>query len=238
MKTKNIRTRKLMRVQKCQRVNRWQQQPVFIAPVLILVMAKLGFNQLRTPSKLLERLKLHISKLTDNAYFPVTTPSVADMQTLTDELNDAIIQIKAGDKRLIPYRKTLVLQVENTIRRLSYNIQFLSGGNEEMIRSAGFDIRKGKGVTNPVGEVMHLTAEVLGGGKIKLRWRKLDSTFMNYIEVTDNPVTGTWIPIGKTGRSSFIVTGLTPGALYYFRVYGSNDLGDGNPSVPMEQRSL
>ena len=238
MKTKNKRARKLMRANKRAPVNRWPHQPIILSPVFILVLAKLGFNQLRSPQKLLGRLQLHIAKLTGNAWFPVTEPSLSAIQTLADELEKTIQKIEAGDKSFIPHRQTLVMEAENAIRKLSYDIQNLSNGNEEMIKSAGFAVRQGKGATKPVGEVMQITAEPIGPGKVILHWKKIAYSRMNFIEITDNPVTGTWKPLDKTGKSSFIVTGLTPGALYYFRVYGSNSLGDSNPSESAEQRSL
>ncbi len=238
MKTKNKRARKLMRAHKRAPVNRSQYQPIILLPVFILVLAKLGFNKLRTPQKLLGRLQIHIAKLTGNAWFPVTEPSLPYMQALAEELEETIHKIEAGDKSFIPHRQTLVMKVENAIRKLSYDIQNLSNGNEEMIKSAGFDVQQGRSATKPVGEVMHLTAEPVGPGRVILRWKKIAYSRMNFIEITDNPATGNWKPLDKTGKSSFIVTGLTPGVLYYFRVYGSNSLGDSNPSEPAEQRSL
>ena len=238
MKTNRKQARSLMRAQRRLPVNRRPHQPVILSPLFILVLVKLGFNQVRTPIKLLGRLQFHIKKLTGNAWFPVTLPSVAYLQTLADELEETILQIDAGHKNLIPHRQTLVLQTEDAIRKLSYFVQAGSKGNEEIIKSTGFDVQQGRGATKQVGEVSWIKAEAIGVGKIKLSWSKIAYSRMQFIEVTDNPVNGNWLPVGKTRKSSFIVTDLTPGVVYYFRVYGANSLGDSNPSEPVEQRSM
>ncbi len=239
MKKKIKRPRKLMRARNRERVNRLRnQQAIILAPVFILVLIKLDFRSITTALKMVARLQLHIEKLTDNIYFPVTVPSIPDMQTLVGDLGNTIIDIDGGDLSKIPHRDTLMLQAENMIRKLSYDIQNQSNGNAEMIQSAGFEVRKGKGATQPVGVPVNFTTKELGGGKVKLKWKRLSNSNMNFLEITDNPVTGNWLPIGKTHKSSFIAVGLTPGQVYYFRVYGSNNLGDGNFSEPEEQRVM
>ncbi len=238
MKTRNKRPRKLMRARNRDRVNRLQKQQTVLEPLFVLVLIKLALEEVKTGVKMQLRLTLHIDKLTGNAFFPTTTPPIAVLQTLADDLGETIIAIDAGNLALIPHRETLMLSAENVIRQLSYDIQKQSEGDAEKIQSAGFEVRKGKGASHEVDKPLNLRTAPTGPGKVKLRYKKIAYSRMNFIEMSSNPATGTWTPIGKTSRSSFDVTGLTPGALYYFRVYGSNNLGDGPPSDPAEQRSL
>ncbi len=239
MKTINKRPRKLMRAKNRERVNRLRnQQTVILTPVFVLVLIKLGLEDITTPMKMVERLLLHGSKLDGNVHFPVTNPTFTDLKLMGKDLGDTIIKIDAGDKSLIPHRDTLMLEADNMIRQLSYDIQNQSKGNSEKIQSAGFSVRKGKGASQTVVQVTNLKVKVLGNGKLKLNWKRISNSVMNFIEITDNPVTGVWSPKGKTHRASFIAEGLTPGNVYYLRVYASNDLGDGNPSDPAEQRVL
>jgi len=238
MKTKNKLSRKLMRARNRERVNRLRHQKIILAPVFILVLIKLGLDEITTPAKMLLRLLLHIDKLTGNANFPTTVPTIATLQSTADALSETIVAIEAGDHSLIPHRDTLMLTAENHIRKLSFDIQNQSNGDAEKIQSAGFEVRKGRGASQPVGGVVNLKSKPVGPGKIKLSFKRVANSKLNFIETTANPVTGPWIPLGKTTRSSYTVEGLTPGSLHYFRVYGSNSLGDGNPSEPVEQRSL
>lgn len=239
MKRKNKRPRKLMRTRNRDRVNRLRkQQTIILTPVFILVLIKLGLDEITTPLKMVERLMLLSGKLDGNLNFPITSPTYIELKTMGGDLADTVIAIDGGDKSLIPHRDTLMLQAENMIRKLSYDIQNLSNGDAEKINSAGFAVRKGSGAPQPVGAVVNLKAKAIGAGKVKLRWRKVAHSRMNFIESTVDPVNVPWKPFAKTALSSYTVEGLTPGELVFYRVYGSNNLGDGNPSDPAEQRSL
>ncbi len=243
MKTHNKRSRKLMRVRNSNRINRLRNQhiivlPLFVQPMFILVLIKLALEEQKTAGKMVERLLLHIDKINGNLNFPSTTPSTANLQLLVDDLSATNTAIEGGDLSRIPHRDTLMMQADNSIRLLSYDIQKQSGGDAEKIKSAGFETRKGKGASQPVDEVKKMRSKTFVGGKIKLLWGRLAYSRMNYVETSDNPAGGPWTPVGKTTRSSFVMDGLVPGRLYYFRVYGSNNLGDGPPSGPQEQRSM
>ena len=89
--------------------------------------------------------------------------------------------------------------------------------------------------------LLYGAAAPVGAGKIKLRWVADKDARIYVIEqlMSTGPIpAGEWEVIGKTRNVSFTVTGLNPGQLYTFRVYGSNGNADGNPSDPAEQRSL
>jgi len=241
MKTHKKRSRKLMRLRNRERLNRQRnQQGVILAPLFILVIIKLALPY-GNPGKTLDRLRLHIEKLDGNVFFPVTTPTRAQLIAKADELDDTIVQIAAGNKALIPHRDTLVRESLVMIRNLSYNIQDLSLGDEEQIKSAGFQVRKIGGAEQTPGQVMFFRTKPLGNGKIKLMWRRDDNARVYIIEqMSMVPIPGPsqWETVGKTRNVSFIVTGLNPGQLYYFRVYATSGNSDGNPSDPAEQRCL
>src|SRR3982750_2248473 len=106
MKAHSNETRRLKRV-----MHRKHQQRgwvMFVSPVFILVTISLKLPY-KMPKKLLQRLRLHIEKLTDNPYFPLTSPSLAELTALAAELDDTITKITAGNKALIPHRKVLEL---------------------------------------------------------------------------------------------------------------------------------
>ncbi len=238
MKKNKKRSRKLMRARNRERVNRLRHQQTILAPVFVLVMIKLALDKVAMPLRMVERLAVHMEKLTGNIYFPVTVPSVAEIQALITDLGNTITEIEGGDLSRIPHRDTLMLTAENMIRKLSYDIQNQSAGDAEKIKSSGFEVRKGKGATQPVGDPVNFRAKEMGGGKVKLKWKRFSNSNMNFLEITDNPVTGNWTPIGKTRKSSFIAEGLIPGQVYFFRMHGSNNLGDGNYSEAEEQRVM
>jgi hypothetical protein len=244
-KTKN-KDRKLKRRKNKERINRMRKQQMVVIPttlgtIFLLVLIALRFKDLTSPEKVLERLRLHIQKLDGNVFFPTTNPTLAQIQAMATALQATIDEIVAGNKALIPHRNNLVKDSLKMIRELSYDIQYQSKGDEEKIKSSGFDTRKSPSPLPDPGQVLVLVAKPVGPGKIKLRWKKEPYSKFYIIEQLNGgiiPPAGQWDSIGRTRRVSFVVEGLNPGQLYYFRVYGSNGLVDGNPSDPAEQRSL
>jgi len=244
MKAHKSKNRKLKRIKNRNRINRLRNQQVLLmAPIFILVLIKLALPY-GSPKKTLARLRLHIEKLTGNAFFPLTAPTIAVLTAMADELDDTITKIEAGLKSLIPHRDTLVADSLQMIRDLAYNIQDLSKGDEEMIKSAGFDVRKIGGAIVLPAQVQNFKAKPIGPGKIKLSWTTVDNAAIYIIEqliganVPPLPGPAHWDAIGKTRNVSFVVEGLNPGELYYFRAYATIGKSDGNPSDPAEQRSL
>jgi hypothetical protein len=247
MNQNSKQARKLRRVKNRARLERLHGQQrrsvMFLAPVFLLVFIKLALPY-SNPSKLVDYLRLLVEKLTGNANFPTTSPTLAALTSKADALDATILAIVAGDKSLIPHRKTLVTEALEMIRLLSYDIQFQSDGDEEKIKSSGFGVRTIGGVSHTPDQVLVLVAKPVGPGKIKLRWKRVNEGRIYIIErLTGNnvpplPAPGYWEAVGKTRNVSFTVEDLNPGQMYTFRVYASNGNQDGNPSDPAEQRSL
>jgi hypothetical protein len=209
---KNKYTRKLKRVKNKNRVNRLRNQQIVLAPMFILVMIRVGLEKQNTPGKLLARLRLHIEKLDGNPFFPVTDPGLAELEEIADELKNVIVEIAAGNKALIPHRETLIAEAKEMILQLSYHIQYLSQGNEEKIKSAGFDVHKRRRTSQLPGQIMGLVASPVGLGKIMLSWDREPYSTFYIIEKNANPFgEGLWKYFKKSRRVRVIIEGLTPG---------------------------
>jgi hypothetical protein len=209
-----------------------------VPPVLVLVLIKLGINKLYTPEAVLAKLRLLILKLTGNANFPTTSPSIVQLQAIADALEPLIDEVKAGNLAKMEQRNNQVELGKEAIRQLSYDIQFQSRGDEEKIKSAGFEVRKQRSAPQLPGQVQNLRSSALGNGKIKLLWKKLAHADLYVIAQATNIVANEWEPFNKTTRCSIVLENLIPGHVYYFRVFAINSMGDGNPSDVVEQMCL
>lgn len=209
-----------------------------LAPLFLLVVIKLGLEKLYTPEALLAKLRLFILKLTGNANFPTTNPTIAQLQTLADDLRDAIDAVKAGNTALIEHRDTLVADSKEAIRQLSYDIQFQSHGDEEKITSAGFEVRKPRTAPQLPAQVENLRSKALGNSKIELRWKRVVNADMYVVAVAVDVVADKWELMNKTTRCNIVLDNMQAGNTFFFRVYAINSKGDGNPSDVVEQMSL
>jgi hypothetical protein len=238
MKRSIKRPRKLMRIRNRERINRIKNQHFVFAPLaplflLVLIKWDLGNSSAET---ILARLRLYILKLTGNADFLVINPTLVQLQTMADALALAIDKAKSGDRDRIEDRDILQVQAEDMIRELAWDIQKKSDGDAQKIHSTGFPTRKGKSPSAIPGQVINLTAKANGEGKIKLRWKKMPGALGYFIQASTQignpgpPPIPNWELVGKSYRVTFDLDSLTPGTMYYFRVYASNQLGDGEKS--------
>ena len=230
------KVRGLLRTEKRTHAVRGKKQPSFVH-LFLLYLVKLNISSI-TADKMLTRLSLHIAMLTGNANFPRTNPSIAELQTMWGDLKAAIDAVNAGNHALIPHRNNLLTDAEDMIRKLSYDIQNQSNGDFEKIKSSGFDVRKDKSPSYLPAQPANLKSAAIGNGKIRLRWKSLPNADMYVMESAPNPVSGPWAVVDTSTRASFVIENLSPGQLYYFRVFGANSIGNGNPSDPVEQRCL
>lgn len=230
------KVRGLLRTEKRTHAVRGKKQPSLLN-LFFLFLVKLDLNGINA-DKMLTRLSLHIAMLTGNANFPTTNPSIAQLQTMWGDLKAAIDGVNSGNHALIPHRNNLLADARGLIRKLSYDIQNQSNGDYEKIKSSGFDVRKEKSPSYLPEQPANLKSTAIGNGKIKLRWKALPNADMYVIESAPNPVAGPWAVVNTSTRANFVIEFLSPGQLYYFRVFGANAMGNGNPSDPAEQRCL
>ena len=237
MKTFKKRGRKLMRTRNRDRINRSKNQQIVLAPLFLLVLIKWELSNL-TAEDVLARLRLYIMKLTGNADFAVIDPTLVELQAKADELEVAIDAAKSGSHNLIEHRNIVQAEAEDMIRSLAWDIQKKSGGDEEKIHSTGFSTRTGKSPSAIPGQVINLQAKSTGEGKISLHWKKLPFALLYVVEITTQPASppppppqnDSWDTAGKSFKTTIELSGLTPGTMYYFRVYAANQLGDGEKS--------
>lgn len=204
-------------------------------PVMVLVSITYAFNELTTPEKWLARIRMHITKLTSNPHFPTTTPSVADLTLKADQLENLITAAANGDRELILQRDNCVLEIKEMLTQLGYDVQKQSGGNAEIIVSAGFKTRKARGPLAACVKVVVKKVTALGTGEIELEWSGMTQAKVFWIEIKAD--TGApWVVVDLTDKVKFRLHGflsaeefilLEPGHRYFFRVRGWNKLGFG-----------
>ncbi|MBL0308738.1 MAG: fibronectin type III domain-containing protein [Bacteroidetes bacterium] len=242
MKTVKKHSKKMSRVHNQNRVNRNRNKvrraQLLANPLMMLVTITFAFQELSTPEKVLARIRMHIMKLTGNAYFPSVDPTLADLLLKADQLEALISAAASGDHDLILQRDEVIREILAMITLLGYDIQKQSGGDRIKIESAGFKTRKVAGTTQPCTKVVIKTVESLETIEILLEWGKVKGAKVYWIEIKTEP-TGKWKVIDLAGVLNYKLNGylmddefilIQPGLRYFFRIRAWNNLGFGEYS--------
>lgn len=197
--------------------------------ILVLIVLDLGS---KTASQIADKLEEHITALTGNTNFPAASinPTLAALGSALISLRAAIVAAATGDRIKIEDRNRKQLLCEDLIRQLSYNILDISGGDIAKIESAAFRIRRRPSPPAPPAVVTGLKAKAMQvEGMVKLRWNRVVNKSAYVVEMATDP-NGEWTVAQYCGKASLLLTDLTPGTRYYFRVYAFNTQGRGGTS--------
>ncbi|MCP5560803.1 MAG: fibronectin type III domain-containing protein [Verrucomicrobiaceae bacterium] len=185
----------------------------------------------KTDLQLLAYAKNHIAKMTGNANFATPMPPAPELEAIVDGFEDwiASVTLKEND-----YRQTVVEKDssrEEVVRMLTLRsgyVEAASGGDEAKILSSGFEVRS---TATPVGALTapgNLIAKAGDNeGEIFLDWDPLAGASIFEVDCKLHTDAENFQRVKSVTDSQLLVTGLTPGAMYAFRVRGVGASGPG-----------
>ena len=202
-------------------------------------MAKIRLNLagLSIPEKL-AKARQNVTALTGNTNFPTPSPALANITTAANELEAAGAEVQAA--RQTAKEKTSILNqkedaLDQLLTQLAAYVESVAGSNEQLILSAGMDMRASAVVsTTAPAQPQGLTATAGDrDGEIDLSWDTVSNAKSYIIEQSPDPVTPTsWAHASVSTRSSQTMSGLTSGTRYWFRVAAVNINGQSGWSDP------
>ena len=203
-------------------------------------MSKVKLNLKKfTGEKLITFVRQILQNLTGNTNFPTTDPSTAVVKAAADEYDQSLVDEAAAyklamEKTEIAHKKRSTLELKTT--QLGNDIEKQSDGDAEKIKSAGIEV-KGKPVHHK--EVLPKPTGLAASqgdkdAEIDLHWDCVTGAKSYRIEVcTGDPLDKTKWQNAKTAtKSKTVITGLTSGQGYWFRVCAINTNGESAMSDP------
>ncbi|MEO7309510.1 MAG: fibronectin type III domain-containing protein [Chitinophagaceae bacterium] len=187
-------------------------------------LVKIGFKGLSVPAKV-QKAGIIIKAMTGNPNFPTPKPSIAELTAATDGLENAFQAADAGDRNLKAAMLKREEDLDFKISLLAAYIQNESEGDEEKIRSAGFEVRSAATPPTELEHVSNLRATMSErNGEVSLAWKPLAGARTYVIEKSADGNNG-WVICGHSTRAHGIVTGLPSLVHAYFRVAGIGSTG-------------
>jgi len=202
-------------------------------------MAKIRLNlgSLTVAEKITKAQQI-VTGMTGNPNFPTPSPPLTSITTAVTELSGADNDAQAA-RQAAKEKTSIKTQKEDALDRLLTQVagyvESIAGDNEQMILSAGMDMRAtGVATSDPPPQLQALAAaEGSHEGELDLTWDPVPSAKSYVIERSGDPVTPTsWVHSGVSTRASFTAEGLTSGSRYWFRVAGVNNNGRSGWSDP------
>jgi hypothetical protein len=175
-------------------------------------------------------------KIDGNSNFPTPKPTVAEINTATDNLeeaNNAAVSAYQTAKEKTAELNKKENEFDTVMTKVGSYVETESNGDEQKILSAGLT-PKADGVHSedvlPMPENLSAT---LSDEKfdIDLQWDKVEGASSYAVEMTTDPSDeSSWKIVKIPTKSSTTITGLTSGQRYHFRVSAVNANGQSAPS--------
>jgi hypothetical protein len=183
------------------------------------VKIKMGFASLTL--SLLQARKNEIEKgMTGNAGFPTTVALVKQATDAGNEFDDLMVQIKLGNRSLIPRRDVVVTNLIDLLTAIGNEVTSVANGDYQSLSSTGFGLYSDPTPAPPVSAPEGLTVsddQISGGFKVKIQ--KVPSATTNAYQWTTDPITP-----ASVWESSYVkyvecvINGLQPQKKYWVRV--------------------
>ncbi len=177
------------------------------------------------------------TSLDGNADFPTPSPTVAEINAISDELEQSYNEAELA--RQIAKEKTALqnqkeAEFDEVMNKSANYVENTSNGDEAKIISAGFT-PKADGVYSddllPAPENLSATLSDIETD-IDLQWDKVEGAASYDIEMTTEASgIGGWTHVKTSTKSSTTITGLENGRRHYFRVKATNTNGASAPSI-------
>ena len=189
---------------------------------------KLGHSRV-TFVALVDKSRTNITKLTGNAAFASPNPALVAFTAATDRLDQAIQDYNFSRSRLVKQERDIAFTALKDMRSdLGGYVQTTSGGDAELITSAGFEMEK---VREPLG-LLSAPTDVRAvatpyPGKLVLRYKGVKGRMVYevYICSGDPKVEADWSLYTTTGKNNLSISDLESGKEYFFRVLALGTAG-------------
>jgi hypothetical protein len=201
---------------------------------------KLNLRSHSIPEKL-ARAQQIVAALTGNPNFASPHPPLAQVTTVIDELEAASRAAQAARqeaKARTAAQNAKDEALDQTLTQLVAYVESVAGSDEELIMSAGLDVRAAHGPAHTAPNTsasISLTATAGDhDGEIDLSWDTVRGARSYVVERSpDPPSESTWTHSGVSTRSRTTVEGLNSGTRYWFRVAAVTSSGQTAWSNPV-----
>jgi hypothetical protein len=164
-----------------------------------------------------------VTAVTNNASFPNPNPPLNEVTAALDELAEAYALVQSAKSEIT---KRVVTQdnagtkVDQALTKLASYVESVAGKDDTLITSAGLETKSSPSAPTLPSVPQAVTASAgEHEGEINLAWKAVTNARSYAIESSQDPATPTtWTHMGIATSASKLITNLTSGKRYWFRV--------------------
>jgi len=191
---------------------------------------KLGIETLAVPDIVLKARTL-VARMDGNKHFSSPNPSLEVVSAAATALENAYEAAQNGGKSERILLQQCSSELTGLIKMLAGYVQSVSAGEEQVIDSSGFEVRRKRAVSAPMENPAGVRGKATNhAGEILLRWNPAVGARSYTAEVSIDGMI--WKPCGVATKSRLLVTGLPEGSKPLFRVAAIGPLGQSGWSDP------
>jgi hypothetical protein len=182
---------------------------------LVKAIARLNAVQLVARSLFIEE------RLEDNPAFTTLSPSLAEIATKREALQQAITEAADGGRTVTAQREQRRRELKLALDALAGDVMSQAGDDAEKILGAGFFVRKNSRSQEGLPMPLKLRARISDHvGEARLDWATTKGAALYVVE--HNGVSpddaAAWTQVAETTRIRQVVSGLTSAREHWFRV--------------------
>lgn len=200
-----------------------------------MAKVKLGLNRMTVPVKV-QFAQQVVNKMTGNVNFTTPVPALAAVTTGTTDLDDAYDNAQQArldwiDKSNI--QSSNEADLDQLLTQLGNYVDNTANGDANIIMSAGMSTAAAPSPAPVPAQVIIQTVTDNSSGKLDMKWQTVQHAKTYEVQQnTDINDPSKWAQIGLPTKTKFLVTGLTSGTKYWFRVKAIGTAGEGPWSDP------
>jgi len=160
------------------------------------------------------------TNLADNPDFPTLKVTAGEIKTQGDIYRGWLARMPEGNKQVTLSKNQSRALLEGMLGDTALKVQDLSGGDEKLILSTGFDVKR---KPTPVGLLERIDKVVANPGprrgSLEISWTVVPNAYMYELEYTESPNNpdSKWIRLSST-KHKIVIDGLIRGQAYAIRV--------------------
>ena len=162
-------------------------------------------------------------KMTNNPHFPASNPDLEKMIEANTDYLKSLSKVKNGSKVDTVIKKKLRKALEVSLRKLAAYVQAMSGGDEAIIFSSGFDIKKTPSTIGPLEKPTGV--KVIMGvdkGSVVVSCDRIHHARMYFVRYTTFPVAPNCVWMFEAGtKRKILIKKLTGGSKMVFCIAAS-----------------
>lgn len=201
-----------------------------------MTLVKIGLRSLKPEEKTAYAGRI-VKGLKSTPVFASERELIIEINTARHALKKAIEMAAYGDKRALEVRRRCEQQLDEAVRKAAALANHAAQGDPELIKSAGFELRKRNNKPRKLGRPNDFRARRTDkNGELQLSWKPVKNS-RNYLvqTCTGRPdKESNWQTAAFSTRSRHLLDELKPGKIYWLRILAVGAKGLGPPSEIIE----